>query len=270
MQTTTRHLLKAALIQCDLHWEDIEQNLIAIEAILDGLEPDVRLVVLPEMFATGFTMTPSKFSHEQLQMVFAWMHQQSTKRNIVLTGSSIAPVSGGYYNQFMIAQPDGTSTRYNKRHLFRMGEEHQTYLPGNDRVVVEVDGWRICPMICYDLRFPVWSRNRNDYDMLIYVANWPASRREIWLTLLRARAIENQCFVLGVNRVGKDPYATYLGDSLVFSPKGEIVSIPVGDKPGVATALINGVELEHFRKKFPAWMDADSFDIDNGIVIDTK
>jgi predicted amidohydrolase len=260
MQTNRSDILKVALLQSSLEWEAIELNLAHFQRLFSGLDPTTRLVVLPEMFATGFTMNPSKFTDEQLNRVFSWMQQESDKHQIIMAGSSIAPTQGGYHNRFMVAWPNGETAFYNKRHLFRMGEEQRHYLPGSERVIVDLDGWRACLMVCYDLRFPVWSRNRNDFDLLIYVANWPSARQEVWLTLLKARAIENQCYVIGVNRIGEDPHTSYTGGSIVFSPKGEMLCGLSGNLPGIVSTSLNWGQLEYFRERFPVWKDADKFD----------
>ncbi len=251
--------MKTALIQADLAWEDIGKNLSNFERLLSKIKTGCDLVLLPEMFSTGFTMNPSRFSDEELNNVPLWMQKIANDKGFALGGSSVAAGVNGYSNRFYFARPDADILFYDKRHLFRMGEEQNHYVAGTERKVFEYNGWRICPQICYDLRFPVWCRNRNDYDVLVFVADWPASRQDIWTSLLKARAIENQCYVIGVNRTGADPNVTYTGGSVVFSPKGEILSQNNPEIPFIVTADISLENLQSFRDKFPVWMDADGF-----------
>ncbi|MFO8002269.1 MAG: amidohydrolase [Marinilabilia sp.] len=248
-----------ALIQTELQWEDIHGNLSCFETLLTPLSRQFDLIVLPEMFSTGFTMAPEQFSREELNSIPLWMKTMARTTGSALAGSSVAVNENGYYNRFYFTTPEGAIAHYDKRHLFRMGEEQDHYLPGEERKVFSYNEWRICPMVCYDLRFPVWSRNQEDYDVLIFVANWPAVRRDAWDALLKARAIENQSYVVGVNRTGSDPRVNYNGGSVVYSPKGEVISQPSASYSYLITARIDRASLQSFREKFPAWMDRDGF-----------
>ena len=251
--------MKIALIEKTLDWENIPANLSAFKNVLHRVDALCQMVVLPEMFSTGFSMHPERFSSSELNSVPEWMLKMASIFNILVCGSSIAKERAGYFNRFYFAFPDGSLQWYDKRHLFRMGEENNAYLPGKKRVVVQYDGWRILPQVCYDIRFPVWNRNLDDYDLAIYVANWPSARKEVWTTLLKARAIENQCYVVGVNRIGTDPNVSYHGDSVVFSPKGEKLSIKMDAGNEIITADLSLEELIAFREKFPVWKDRDAF-----------
>lgn len=251
--------MKIALIEKELHWENISNNLSAFEEVMQMLDSDCKMVVLPEMFSTGFTMNPEKFSSEDLYSVPDWMKKMASQLNAGVCGSTIFRERNAFFNRFYLALPDGSLSWYDKRHLFRMSKEQKAYQSGNHRKVFEFEGWRILPQICYDLRFPVWNRNQEDYDLAIYVANWPAAREDVWSTLLKARAIENQCYVVGVNRTGADPNVAYSGGSVVFSPKGEEISQVAGDKKSIITADVQMEALNAFREKFPVWKDRDSF-----------
>ncbi|MGQ1891908.1 amidohydrolase [Thermophagus sp. OGC60D27] len=252
--------MKIALIETSLYWCDIDRNLKHFQNLIESVAPDCKMVLLPEMFSTGFTMQPEQLQDNNLQKVPLWFKEMAIKQSMAIGGSSVAHIHNNYYNRFYFAIPGGELHHYDKRHLFRMGEEQHHYTAGNERKVFDFENWRISPQICYDLRFPVWSRNRNDFDMLIYVANWPASRQDVWTTLLKARAIENQCYVAGVNRTGTDPQVGYAGGSVVYSPKGESVSYAADINPSIIYADINLEELNRFRQKFPAWKDADDFE----------
>ncbi|PWE00678.1 amidohydrolase [Marinilabilia rubra] len=254
--------MKVALIEKELHWENIEKNLTDFEQTINQIPYDCSLVILPEMFSTGFTMNPKKFSTEELEKVPEWMIQMAYQTGFCICGSSIAKEEDGYFNRFYFAFPDRALRWYDKKHLFRMGNESEIYTPGKERKIFTLGEWRIMPQVCYDLRFPVWNRNQDDYDFSIYVSNWPAARKDAWLTLLKARAIENQCYVAGVNRVGKDPNVPYDGGTVVFSPKGDEISQVVNGQWGIIIADIKLDALKAFRDKFPAWKDRDSFNLD--------
>jgi predicted amidohydrolase len=230
------------------------------------------LIILPEMFTTGFTMNASAMAEPMNLTAFKWLKGQAAQTGAVVTGSYIVKENGKFFNRLIWMQPDGSYQVYDKRHLFRMAEEHHTYTGGNKKIIPVLKGWRICPLICYDLRFPVWSRNQvkktSDsshstvaYDCLLYVANWPQARNHAWKTLLQARAIENLSYVIGVNRVGADEKGiTYSGDSAVIDPKGEAL-YSVAEKEEIHTTTLDGNELLTFRQKFPAFMDADDFEL---------
>ncbi len=256
--------LKVAIIQADLVWENVDENLKRFTQKINELESNIDLIVLPEMFSTGFSMNPEKYFEPMQGKSMTWMAEMARTKNCVITGSLIIKDNNQYYNRLLWMRPDSTYTCYDKRHLFRMQNEHEHYSMGLERIVIELNGWRICPIICYDLRFPVWSRNRNDYDLLICVANWPQARNFAWKSLLVARAIENQCFVVGVNRVGNnDKGVPFSGDSVIIHPLGNSIVTTNPSEEAVAVATLNGNELVKLRESFPAYLDADRFTIDN-------
>lgn len=264
--------LKVTLIQSNLHWENVDKNLSMFADKIDTIKEPTDVVVLPEMFNTGFSMNSEKLAERMNGKTVSWMMQMAKKINAVIVGSLIVKdvtLSGveGFYNRLVWAQPNGDYFTYDKRHLFRMANEHEYFNAGKDLLIVHYKGWRICPLICYDLRFPVWSRNVTEggetaYDCLIYIANWPAARSAPWCKLLEARAIENQCYVIGVNRVGQDgKQIDYSGNSAVINPKGEEVSSIPENENITHIHTISLDELNSFREKFPVGMDADRFEI---------
>ena len=254
--------MKAAYYQQDIVWEDTEANLEKIRSAAEFLDPQTELFILPEMFHSGFTMRPDKVAEPMDGRVTAFMRETASTNDITLIGSAVIQEGGKYFNRLLMVSPDGKVEKYDKRHLFSVGGEDKNYRPGKEKLISVVKDIRVLPLICYDLRFPVWSRwqKQNQYDLLIYIANWPASRIEVWKTLLKARAIENQCYVIGVNRVGKDETIVYSGDSMAIDPKGRIIS-SAGGEEGVFYADIDIDDLKEFRKKFPVWKDADDFRI---------
>lgn len=253
--------LKISLIQANLHWENIISNLEMFSQEISAL-PQTDLIVLPEMFSTGFTMNTKACAEKMDGLAVKWMMEQAKKTNAVIAGSLIVDDEGKYYNRLIWMRPDGTYEMYNKRHLFTFAGEQNHYAAGDKNLIVDLHGWKVCPLICYDLRFPVWSRNKkqNPYDLLVYVANWPERRSHPWKTLLQARAMENVAYVVGLNRVGDDGNKIFhSGDSAVINYKGEVVSTI---KSGVAqseTIKISYDELVEFRKVFPALNDGDEF-----------
>ncbi|MGQ7249593.1 amidohydrolase [Halomonas sp. V046] len=260
--------LRTTLVQCDLRWEDPEANCRMLEDLLGELgQGETDLIVLPEMFATGFTMNSRDMAEPMDNSpVVAWLVNQARRRGCVVTGSVAIQEGGEYFNRLIWARPDGTLVHYDKRHLFRMAGEHERYGMGLDRVIVELNGFRILLSVCYDLRFPVWLRqqpaagDKFEYDALLCVANWPAPRRHPWRTLLQARAIENLCAVIGVNRVGEDAKGLpYAGDSMLIDAKGEALIDEAEGQPFLRTGVLDRDALSEFRQKFPAWMDADAF-----------
>jgi predicted amidohydrolase len=260
--------LKITIIQSVLHWGDKAANLKLFSSYIDSIREETDLIILPEMFSTGFMVAPEEYAEPDKGDAFRWMQEQSAKKGCVVTGSLIIREDNNYYNRLYWVRPDGSHDFYDKRHLFRMGGEHTSYHYGRHKLVTTLKGWRICPLVCYDLRFPVWSKNRYlggeyEYDMLIYVANWPMVRNHVWKTLLAARAIENIAYVAGVNRIGKDGNdIDHSGDSVVLNPKGQpLVKIPTG-KQVIETVEINASQLREIREKFPVGMDWDSFKID--------
>ena len=251
--------LTVAVVQQEIVPNNPQQNLATFSQALGNLS-NCDLIALPEVFTTGFCANARNFAEAVDGTAYTWMADHAKKLNAVITGSLVVKEHDAYFNRMVWMRPDGTYTHYDKRHLFRMGGEHMRYQCGTERIVVELKGWRILPLVCYDLRFPVWSRNRNDYDLSIYVANWPSSRALHWNRLLQARAIENQAYVVGVNRVGMDEvHQHYVGDSAIYGPAGEV--IVHSQEPGSFFAELYGDKLLEYRKKFPAYMDADDFEL---------
>ena len=258
----TMNNLKLSLIQTDLYWEDTEKNIEKFTNKINSIKEETDIIIIPEMFNTGFSMNPRKLATDMQSSLIDWYFDTAAEKNTAIVASSIIKHEDEYFNRLMFSKGDGKLNFYDKRHLFRMGREHEHYSPGDERLIVDYKGWRILPLICYDLRFPVWSRNLNDYDLLIYIANWPESRREVWKTLLKARAIENQCYVAAVNRIGKDGTGvSYSGDSVVINPKGEVMTEDIEYKDTIIHAELSAEELVKFRKKFPVHKDADKFKI---------
>lgn len=252
--------LKLGLLQPDLHWENMEANLDMLEGMIGKLPGDVDLLLLPETFSTGFTMQAAQYAEEEDGPAQLWMQRIAAGRNAHIAGSMIyRDDKGGIYNRLFLVSPEGGKVYYNKRHLFRPGGEKEHFTAGNERKIFELNSLRILPQVCYDLRFPVFARNRNDYDMILYLANWPASRQSVWDTLTRARAMENQSFVVGVNRVGRDGTGTESsGGSCVIDPLGEIL-VKMDHHAGTESIEVDINYPGRFRKKFPAWKDADNF-----------
>ena len=256
--------LALAIVQTDLFWEDAPANQASLEEQLAGLSHPVDVIVLPEMFTTGFSMTPEKVAEPVNLSSTRWMQQIASQFDALVIGSFAAREDNKYYNRLLAVKPDGSFESYDKRHLFRMGGEHQVYNGGKSRLIVDFRGWKICPLICYDLRFPVWSRNSDEtpYDLLIYVANWPAARAYAWDTLLRARAIENQAYVAGANRIGSDANGVaHAGGSLLLDFLGKPLS-EAGEHATVLTGKVTLSELRKYRERFPAYLDADRFEIE--------
>ncbi len=262
--------MKVTLVQSSLHWQDISSNLNHFEKLLDSDRTKTDLIVLPEMFNTGFTMQPEKYAEAAEGSSFQWMKKQAHTRECIITGSMAVSDGNSYFNRLYWVAPNGKFLFYDKRHLFRMGGEHEHYNYGTQKLITTFKDWRICPMVCYDLRFPVWSRNRFDkknssyeYDVLIYIANWPAARAMAWKQLLIARAIENQCYVIGVNRIGEDGNGVaHSGDSMVIDAKGDVLYASDADQEELFTILLDKRSLDDFRTKFPAGMDGDVFTLE--------
>ena len=259
--------LKVTVIQSDLHWENVGENLSMFSEKISAISESTDVIVLPEMFNTGFSMLSEKLAETMDGKTISWMKSQSQESNAVITGSVIIKENGNYYNRLIWVQPDGVMNAYDKRHLFRMGDEHLSFSAGQERLVVTYKGWRFCPMICYDLRFPVWARNssKNEtpaYDCLIYVANWPEARKQAWSKLLEARAIENQCYVIGANRIGEDGNGIPCsGNSVIIDPKGEVISSIPENENYTETMVLSLNELNSFREVFPVTKDGDDFEI---------
>lgn len=254
-------LLTFTLIQSDLHWEDKAANLTMFEEKITSIQGKKEIVVLPEMFNTGFSMKPGELSEEMNGESVAWMKRMAAEHKIILTGSLMIKEADKYFNRTIWMQPDGVYGTYDKRHLFSYGGEDREFTTGTKRLIAQVKGWKICTMICYDLRFPVWNRmsKKDDYDVLLFVANWPVKRVEAWKTLLRARAIENQCYVVAVNRIGKDGTGLeYSGESCVIHPTGEIL-YSKGNIEDIFTMTLDKQEVESTRATFPFLNDKDEF-----------
>ncbi len=255
--------MKISIIQADLYWENKQANLAMLEEMISEID-NTDMIILPEMFNTGFSMNTTKNAEPMNLHTTKWMKQMAKANDAVITGSICVSDGGQFFNRLLWVRPDGYISFYDKRHLFRMGEEDVSFSSGNSLLIEEWKGWKIAPFICYDLRFPVWSRNKNKaYDLLINVANWPASRAFVWQTLLTARALENQCCVVGVNRVGGDGRdIDYSGDSMIVSAKGEVLH-KADNSPCVITHELNLDELQEFRDKFPVDLDGDDFSVVN-------
>ncbi|MBW1778295.1 MAG: amidohydrolase [Deltaproteobacteria bacterium] len=250
--------LTLTLIQPEPVWEDISANLDLFDRLTAQIQDPTDLILLPEMFTTGFTMNAEKLAQDMAGSGVQWLKETAGRKNADVAGSLIIREKDRFYNRLVWAKPDGSLFCYDKRHLFRMAGEDRFYAAGEDRLTVQLQGWRIRPFICYDLRFPVWCRNRqNAYDAAVFVANWPRTRSDHWKSLLTARAIENQCYVVGVNRVGKDGNGLeYSGDSAVIDPTGKRLFQKAGE-PVIARLTLSREVLMEYRNAFPAWMDAD-------------
>jgi predicted amidohydrolase len=257
--------LIVTIIQSPLHWENKIANLQMFEQQIMAIDQPTQLVVLPEMFSTGFSMQPELLAEKMEGPTLTWMRKIATAKKIILTGSLIIEENGNYYNRLIWMLPNGTVYHYDKRHRFAFAGEDNHYSSGNKRLITSVNGWKINVQICYDLRFPVWARQQLDeapeYDVLIYVANWPERRSHAWKTLLQARAIENQCYVIGVNRVGEDGNGiNHSGDSMVVDPLGNILFTKTNEA-FIHSVCLDKMELNNIRTKFPFWKDADSFQL---------
>lgn len=265
--------LTITLIQPNLFWEDKRANLDLLSKKIESIKEKTEVVVLPEMFSTGFSMKPEILAEDMNGETVHWMKKIAAEKKIILTGSIIVKEQNSYFNRLIWMLPNGEYGIYDKRHLFAYGDEHTHFSPGNKRLIASVKGWKINLQVCYDLRFPVWARQsllssegegpgvRPEYDLLIYVANWPKQRIHAWKTLLTARAIENQCYVVGVNRVGNDGNGIYhSGESMIIDPLGEVLYIKK-DEEDIFTYTLQKEKLNKVREKFPFWKDADSFNI---------
>lgn len=259
--------LTISLIQSNLHWEDKTKNLQQFAAKFDELPKETQVVFLPEMFSTGFSMKPQELAETMEGPTVEWMKDMSRRHRKIITGSIIIEENGHYYNRLIWMMPNGQFYHYDKRHLFGFAGEDKHYTAGEKRLIVQVNGWKLCLMVCYDLRFPVWARQKPlsgvdenpSYDVLVYVANWPQRRSHPWKTLLQARAIENQSYVVGVNRVGDDGNGIYhSGDSMLVNPVGDIIW-QRADEEAVFTYTLQPESLKEIRDHFPFLNDADHF-----------
>lgn len=259
--------LLISLVQPDIIWEKPGDNLAMLSDMFSRIKQETDLIILPEMFTTGFTMRAREHAEKTGGQTMKWMADQAEKLSCVVTGSIIIDEGDNLYNRLIWMKPDRSFSSYDKRHLFRMAGEHLNYSQGNEKLITDLKGWRICPLICYDLRFPVWSRNRFysshwDYDVLIYIANWPAARNDVWTSLLSARAIENQSYSIGVNRAGTDGNdIIYSGSSMIVSLTGNVISLNSKGEQEFKTLELDGVDLENERNRLQAGRDWDQFDI---------
>ncbi len=260
--------LKVAFIQTDISWEDKKRNLKRFDEHLEKINNQVDLILLPEMYNTGFSINPEAFAEEMTGQGVVYLQETSKAFDAVVMGSLLIRTGLGFVNRLVCAHPGGKLEIYDKRHLFRLSEEYRIINGGNAKLVVDVKGWKIRPLVCYDLRFPVWSKNlyadnMYEYDVLVYLANWPSSRSNVWKTLLAARGMENQVYCIGVNRVGKDGHGmSHSGDSMAVDAKGNIISsIPEGEE-SVNLLTLSKQDLELFRESFTLGMDWDRFRIE--------
>lgn len=259
--------LTVSLMQSNLHWESSEANLAMFEEKIWQINTATDLIILPEMFNTGFSMDAARLAEPMNSKTFRWMKQQAAQTGAVIIGSYIIKENLNNYNRLFWVEPDGNFAFYDKRHLFSLAGENKIFTAGNTNLIKTWKGWKICPLVCYDLRFPVWSKNRisnNEplYDLLIYIANWPTPRIAAWDVLLQARAVENLSYVVGVNRTGTDEKGhSYNGHSKVIDPKGYII-FDLNEEEGIGTIILNYEEQRAFREKFLSFLlDADEFEI---------
>ncbi|PJJ10424.1 putative amidohydrolase [Flavobacterium sp. 1] len=251
--------MKIALIQSSLFWENPKENRNHFEKKINGITDDVDLIVLPEMFTSGFTMNPQNVAETMQGETITWLIHLAKAKDMAITGSLVITEKGNFYNRLVFVFPSGEIRFYDKKHLFTLAGENEVYTAGTKKLIIEYKGWKICPLICYDLRFPVFARNAEDYDVLIYVANWPKIRINAWDALLKARAIENMCYVVGVNRIGEDDNKfQHNGHSQSINFLGDYMLEPVESK-GVFIVKLDKAELISFRKKFNFLRDRDSF-----------
>lgn len=260
--------LTFSLIQTNLFWEDKQANLSMLEEKINSIKEKTEIIVLPEMFSTGFSMQPQLFAETMNGACVEWMKKIATTKKVIITGSLMIKENDFFYNRLIWMLPNGQCGYYDKRHCFAYAHEDKHYTAGNKRLIAQAKGWKINLQVCYDLRFPVWARQQKnnintetEYDILLYVANWPEKRNHAWKTLLTARAIENQCYVIGVNRVGNDANNIYhSGDSMVINPLGEVLYTKAHEED-IFTITLNKKDLISVRNKFPFLNDADNFKI---------
>jgi len=256
MQTLT-----VSIVQADLYWHDADKNRQQFSTVLHELNDQTDLIVLPEMFTTGFTMDAAAYAEAMDGVSVAWLKEMAVEKNATVCGSLIIAENDKFYNRFVCVDQNGQLVSYDKRHLFRLANEQHNFTAGDKIVTFEINGWGICPMVCYDLRFPAWSRNRDNYDLLLYVANWPSRRHYAWESLLRARAIENLSYVVGVNRTGVDGNdIPYTGGSAIIDYAGQELAI-LNNETGIITRTLDIALLRKFRERFAFHKDADDFSI---------
>ena len=255
--------LNIAFIQANLKWENPEANRELFSDKIDKISETVDLIILPEMFTTGFSMKAEKLAEPTEAKTLEWMRDKARMKNSAITGSVIIGENGNYYNRLFFVFPDGSYKLYDKRHTFTLAKEDETYTAGKERLIVEFKGWKICPLICYDLRFPVWARNTEDYDLLIYVANWPKKRVNAWDALLKARAIENMSYCVGLNRTGEDGDGyVYNGHSAAYDELGEEITELNREDEFISEISLDKESLYETRSKLKFLQDRDSFSLD--------
>lgn len=251
--------LDICMLQTDIVWENPTANLHLLDQQIDAIQTQAHIIVLPEMFNTGFSMQATQLAESMEGPTAQWMKQKAAQKRCIITGSLMIEEAGHYYNRLLWVLPNGQIAHYDKRHLFSYAGEDKHFSPGNKRLIAQVNGWKICMQICYDLRFPVWARNTDEYDILLYVANWPMQRNEIWETLLKARAIENMCYVVGVNRVGTDGNGhQYIGNSSIYSPLGVLIEKADNITSCIAHSFVHSM-ISESREQYPFLQDKDDF-----------
>ena len=258
----TSEKLTISLIQTDLIWENPEANRSHFEEKINSLQTTTDLVILPEMFTTGFTMNAKQLAEKTNGKTVSWMQHIAKEKQIAITGSLIIKENGNFYNRLVFVHPSGKTKYYNKRHSFTLAKEDETYTSGSKKLIIDYKGWKICPLICYDLRFPVWSRNTENYDLLLYVASWPEKRIYAWDSLLKARAIENMSYTIGVNRIGKDANDfNYNGHSIILDSLGENISEENNEQDAIISFTIDKSKQNSIRHKLSFLNDMGSFEI---------
>jgi len=255
--------LKVAIVQTALVWEDPEENRRLLSHKIAAISADVDLVVLPEMFTSGFTMNPAEVAETMEGNTIVWLKEQAKLKQAVIMGSLVISENGKFYNRMVCVEPSGTITTYNKRHTFTLAGEHKVYTAGTEKVTFSYKGWKICPLVCYDLRFPVWARNVEDYDLIIYVANWPKIRIGAWDALLKARAIENMAYCVGVNRVGLDGNNfEYSGHSAAYDVLGNRLDTILENQDVVEIVSLDKAAIKKYREKLNFLNDRDNFTLE--------
>lgn len=258
-----QEIIRVAVYQFDLYWEDSAANRAKIDRWLKKTSENIDIIFLPEMFTTGFTMNVESTAEPMNGSTVQWLKEKSSEYQLAICGSIIIRENEQYFNRILFVEPSGEIQTYDKRHLFFLGNEDIHFQKGLERTIINYKGWRICPLICYDLRFPVWSRNGDDYDILFYAANWPQNRKEIWNTLLSARAIENMAYVIGANRVGVDGNSiSYSGNSQIIDAKGNILSATEDYYEIIVSGELSHSDLVKFRTNFPVLNDSDPFNLE--------
>ncbi|HLT53085.1 MAG TPA: nitrilase family protein [Flavobacteriaceae bacterium] len=254
--------LKIALLQPNLVWENPKQNRKHILEKLEEQKESFHLLVLPETFTTGFSMQPQEVAETMDGKTVNWLKKLAAEKDIAITGSLIIEENSKFYNRLLFVYPNGNITYYNKRHTFTLAGEDKVFTAGNERVLIDFHGWKLCPQVCYDLRFPVWSRNTDNYDVLLYVANWPKPRIQAWDTLLKARAIENMCYCIGVNRVGEDPDQNeFSGNSAAYDVLGNAISNIKPGREQLEVVTLDKAHISYYRNKLKFLEDKDSFNL---------